>query len=300
MRFIYTLIMALWSFAATAQTKVDIVTRLGPTTAQYQFLAQFVEELNKSQTSYEYRIAVVPGAEGETAFYRFLSINEEEKRDAVLYTSQVTIADPRHNRIADFNYVTTLSISVAAIMANKETAVSIDELVAKIRSKEITYYASTVSSNTGKMLNQIFLKKYGLENKVKQINYANPQDILRAVLNKEADYTIFNPDTMHAHLNVLALANSYRAKGYPDVKIGKELNFNEFNYNAFSLFAIPKTNKKLYDNIHESFTKACMSASVQQIIELRKYIGICMNHDQIVKELIKERDMLIKAELKDK
>lgn len=300
MKFVIAFVMSFFSFAAVAQTKVDIVTRLGPTTAQYQFLAQFVEELNAAQKSYEYRIAHVPGAEGETAFYRFLSINNEEKRDAILYSSQVTIADPRYNRIPDFDYVTTLSVSVAAIMSNKNTAGSVEELVEKIRSKEITYYASTVSSNTGKMLNQIFLKKYGLENKVKQINYANPQEILRAVLTGESDYTIFNPDTMHAHLNVLVLANSYRAKGYPDVKIGKDINFPEFNYNAFSLFAVPKTNKKLYDGVRDSFMKACAAPSVQQIIEVRKYIGICMTNDEIVKELIKERDLLIRSELKEK
>ena len=300
MKFVMGLMFLLFSHVSFAQgqTKVDIVTRLGPTTAQYQFLTQFVDNLNKEQSKYEYRIAVVPGAEGETAFNRFLSITNEEKRDAILYSSQVTIADPRHNRIASFDYVTTLSMSVAALMVNKEVASNIEEFLEHVRRKEVVYYAGTISSNTGKILNQIFMKKYGIENKVRTINYANPQDILRAMIGKEADYTIFNPESVNDNLNLLMISNTQTAKAYPGVKTGKELQFDEFSYNAFSVFSVPKNNKKLYEGVRESFIKTCNSDSVQKLIDLRKYIGICLTHDEILGELIKERDMLIRSELR--
>jgi tripartite-type tricarboxylate transporter receptor subunit TctC len=282
--------------AALAETKkVDIVTRLGPTTAQYVYLNEFVRELNETQDEYEYRVSVVPGAQGETAFKRFVSINEEEKRDAILYSSQVTFSDPKYgNRMNDFNYVTTLSMSVASLMIKDKTVTSLDEFVQKIRSKDVTYFGATVSSNTGAMLNEIFVKQFGLESKVKRINYANPQEILRAVLVGESDYTIFNPESMYAHLNMLVVANSSRPKAYPNVPTGKEIGFIEFDYSAFSLLAIPKSNQKLYDNILASFMKACNSENVRMLIEKRNNMALCMTNQQIVEALKKERNLLVK------
>ena len=235
-RIVAALLLMCSAALAAEPKKVDIITRLGPTTAQYVYLTEFVRELNEIQDDYEYRVSVVPGAQGETAFKRFVSINEEEKRDAILYSSQVTFSDPKYgNRMNDFNYVTTLSMSVASLMIKDKSVTNLEEFVKKIRTKDITYFGATVSSNTGAMLNEIFLKQYGLENKVKRINYANPQEILRAVLVGESDYTIFNPETMYAHLNMLVVANSSRPKAYPNVPTGKEIGFIEFDYSAFSL-----------------------------------------------------------------
>ena len=293
-RVISTLLL-MCSAALAEPKKVDIVTRLGPTTAQYVSLTEFVRELNETQSDYEYRVSVVPGAQGETAYKRVLSITNEEKRDAILYSSQVTFSDPKHgDRMNSFNYVTTLSMSVASLMIKDKTVTSLDEFVKKIRSKDVTYFGATVSSNTGVMLNEIFLRQYGLEDKVKRINYANPQDILRAVLGGESDYTIFNPETMHVHLNMLVVANSTRPKAYPNVPTGKELGFVEFDYSAFSLLAIPKSNQKLYDNVLNSFMKACNSESVRTLIEKRNNMALCMTNQQIVDALKKERDLLIK------
>jgi len=292
-------LLAMCSAALAESRKVDIITRLGPTTAQFMYLNEFVKELNETQSQIEYRVSVVPGAQGETAFKRFVSINEEERRDAILYSSQVTFTDPKQgNRMDDFNYVTTLSMSVASLMIKDKSTKSLDEFVRTIRSKDVTYFAATVSSNTGVMLNEIFLKHYGLESKVKRINYANPQDILRAVLVGEADYTIFNPETMHAHLNMLVVANSSRPKAYPNVPTGKEVGFNEFDYSAFSLFAIPKSNQKLYDSILNSFMTTCNSANIRALIEKRNNMAFCMTNQQIVESLKKERNLLIKYNIK--
>jgi tripartite-type tricarboxylate transporter receptor subunit TctC len=292
---IVTVLLLMCSAALAEPKKVDIVTRLGPTTAQYVYLNEFVRELNETQDEYEYRVSVVPGAQGETAFKRFVSINEEEKRDAILYSSQVTFSDPKYgNRMNDFNYVTTLSMSVASLMIKDKTVTSLDEFVQKIRSKDVTYFGATVSSNTGAMLNEIFVKQFGLESKVKRINYANPQEILRAILVGESDYTIFNPETMYAHLNMLVVANSSRPKAYPNVPTGKEIGFIEFDYSAFSLLAIPKSNQKLYDNILASFMKACNSENVRTLIEKRNNMALCMTNQQIVEALKKERNLLVK------
>jgi tripartite-type tricarboxylate transporter receptor subunit TctC len=292
---IVTALLLMCSAALAETKKVDIVTRLGPTTAQYVYLNEFVRELNETQDEYEYRVSVVPGAQGETAFKRFVSINEEEKRDAILYSSQVTFSDPKYgNRMNDFNYVTTLSMSVASLMIKDKTVTSLDEFVQKIRSKDVTYFGATVSSNTGAMLNEIFVKQFGLESKVKRINYANPQEILRAILVGESDYTIFNPESMYAHLNMLVVANSSRPKAYPNVPTGKEIGFIEFDYSAFSLLAIPKSNQKLYDNILASFMKACNSENVRTLIEKRNNMALCMTNQQIVEALKKERNLLVK------
>jgi tripartite-type tricarboxylate transporter receptor subunit TctC len=283
------------AFAQTKLEKVDIVTRLGPTTPQHVILTEFVRELNHLQNYYEYRIYVVPGAQGENAYNRFLSINNEEKRNAILYSSQITFSDPKHNdRMNNFNYVTTLSMSVASLMIKNNNVNNLDEFVEKIRSKDITYFAATVSSNTGMMLNEIFLRRYGLENKVKRINYTNPQDILRAVLNEESDYTIFNPEQMSIHLNMLVVANSTRSKAYPNVPTGKEIRFDEFDYSAFSLLAIPKSNQKLYDNVFAFFMNVCNSENIRVLIEKRKSMNICMTNEQIINALKKEQNLLIK------
>ena len=294
-RVIAALLLMCSATLASEPKRVDIVTRLGPTTAQYVYLTEFVRELNETQNVYEYRVSVVPGAQGETAYKRVLSITDEEKRDAILYSSQVTFSDPKHgNRIDTFNYVTTLSMSVASLMIKDKSVTNVDELVKRIREKEVTYFAATVSSNTGAMLNEIFLRRYGLENKVKRINYPNPAEILRAVLVGESDYTIFNPETMHAHLNMLVVANSTRPAAYPNVPTGREIGFTDFDYSAFSLLAIPKSNQRLYDNVLASFMKACNSENIRSLIEKRNNMALCMTNQQIVEALRKERDLLIK------
>jgi tripartite-type tricarboxylate transporter receptor subunit TctC len=185
-------------------------------------------------------------------------------------------------------------MSVASLMIKDKTVTSLEEFVKKIRSKDVTYFGATVSSNTGAMLNEIFVKQFGLESKVKRINYANPQEILRAVLVGESDYTIFNPESMYAHLNMLVVANSSRPKAYPNVPTGKEIGFIEFDYSAFSLLAIPKSNQKLYDNILASFMKACNSENVRTLIEKRNNMALCMTNQQIVEALKKERNLLVK------
>jgi tripartite-type tricarboxylate transporter receptor subunit TctC len=93
---------------------------------------------------------------------------------------------------------------------------------------------------------------------------------------------------------MLVVANSSRPKAYPNVPTGKEIGFIEFDYSAFSLLAIPKSNQKLYDNILASFMKACNSENVRMLIEKRNNMALCMTNQQIVDALKKERDLLIK------
>jgi len=138
----------------------------------------------------------------------------------------------------------------------------------------------------------MFMKHFNITDKIKVIKYANPQDILRAMHTREIDYTIFNPESFVADFNPILMGNRQRIWAYPNIPTGFELKIEDFFYDAYSVFAVPKTNLDEFNNFQKAFLEACNSEKVKSLIEKRKYVSVCWNNNLIYDSIKKEYDML--------
>jgi tripartite-type tricarboxylate transporter receptor subunit TctC len=164
-----------------------------------------------------------------------------------------------------------------AVLVNPESDIkNINDLVNKIRSKEITYSASTLTSPAALMMNDIFANHFKIKDKVQQINYKSPSDIILAVMNKEVDYTVFTVPDM-TNLRALMVSSDQRLETFPDAPTGKELGVNSFNLSTILVYAIPKNEDRLAKIFENDMKKACAAPEFDKVAKLRApYLSVCM------------------------
>jgi tripartite-type tricarboxylate transporter receptor subunit TctC len=282
---------------AMAQTKVEIVSRIANTNVSGQLAVQFMQKLNETQSDYEFRFFTVPGSAGEGAYQRMLAL----KSNIILYGNQSFFSNPKtnaNNRVDQIHFLTSHTVSYAAFMVNPDNPVNtIDEFVAQMQTKGGFYAGSINSSGGGPVLTSIFLDKYKLEDKVKIVHYKNVPDRVRAVFIKEADFMINNPASANVAekgtLKMIAMSSPTRQLDYPTIPTGAELGFPEFNFGAYTSFAILKSEKELIAKIQPLFDKVCNDPEIKKHISERKYVPICINDESIKKMIADEKKMFI-------
>lgn len=278
----------LLSTAALAQQKpvVDIITSIPLSGSGGQIGHHMTTILNSVQSEREYRFGVVPGAQGDTAALRVLTLSKAGQ-SALLFNGITTFTTNRLNKIndkdafdRDNDFVLSYGIgkNVLALLVNPESDIkTLDQLLARIRSKPTSYSAATLTSPAAIMMNEIFLTKFNLKDRVKQINYANPAEIALAVMNKEVDYTIFTiPDMLN--LKALLVSSDRRLHTFPDAPTGKEAGIEEFNLSTILLYAVPKENEGLAKTFEEDMRKACAAPEFEKVAKIRMpYLSYCMD-----------------------
>lgn len=314
---IRTLIVAAFAFTLTgapgmAETKkVDIVTKVIPSNVAGQFLLRTVQLLNAGQTDFEFRIQTVPGAAGEAAYQKALLAKQPGANPAILFGPQTFFSNPKTNqqdRTKDFVFLSSLSVSVPGLIVHRDLPVaSIDDLVAYIRSRAVTYYAGSINSNGGgPLLTQIFLDRFKLHDKVKVVLYKGVSDRIRALTQKEADFTFNNPASFNildnsGDLKIVALAAPQRLAGYDDVPTGKEQGFDEFTYGAVNLFALVKGDPELTDRLEPLFRQVCSDPEIQRQVAQRRHAPLCIGRGAIGELIANEKQRLtdLNVELSD-
>jgi len=297
MRYILSLItLVLLSVSSYAQTKVEIVSRIANTNVSGQLATQFINKLNESQSEYEFRFFTVPGSAGEGAYQRMLTL----KNNIIVYGNQSFFSNPKtntNNRVEQIHFLTSHTVSYAAFMVNPDNpANTIDEFVSQM--KNGGFYAGSInSSGGGPVLTSIFLDKYKLEDKVKIVHYKNVPDRVRAVFIKEADFMINNPASANiaekGTLKIIAMSSPTRQPDYPAVPTGAELGFPEFNFGAYTSFAVLKSEKELIAKIQLLFNKVCDDPEIKKHIVERRYVPVCINDETIKKMIADEKKMFI-------
>ena len=296
MKYILSLMLVLFSVSSHAQTKVEIVSRIANSNVSGQLATQFMNKLNKSQSEYEFRFFTVPGSAGEGAYQRMLAL----KSNVILYGNQSFFSNPKtntNNRVDQIHFLTSHTVSYAAFMINPDNPVNtIDEFVAQMKGGG--FYASSInSSGGGPVLTSIFLDKYKLEDKVKIVYYKNVPDRVRAVFIKEADFMINNPASANVAekgtLKIIAMSSPTRQPDYPAVPTGAELGFPEFNFGAYTSFAVLKSEKELIAKIQPLFDKVCADPEIKKHILDRKYVPVCIDNQAIQTMIADEKKMFI-------
>ena len=295
---IAALFLALTSSAvAQEKTIVDIYTSLPVSGSGGQIAVGITKALNVVQNQREYKLGVIQGAQGDTSALRAI-VDATQGKNVILYNglSMFTfnrIANPTPGFDRDKDFITSVGIGKNhyAIMVDSSSDVkTLEQLVAKIKSKPETFMAATLTSPGAIMLNEMFVKKFGLN--VKQINYKTPAEILLAVQNKEVDYTLFTVPDMQ-QLRALAVSSQERLKTFPDAPTARELGFPEFETSSILLFAIPKDNGRLLTVFEEDMKKVCASPEFEPVSKLRSpYLSYCLNSKDAAEVVAKENALI--------
>ena len=301
MRLLYIIVALLFAASAQAQTKIDVISRIANSNVSGQLAVQFLNKLNETQTEYEFRFQTIPGSAGESAYQRVLALNN----NAILYGNQAFFSNPKtntDNRVDQFHFLSSHLVSYAAFMiAPDNPANTIDEFVAQLRKKESFYAGSLNSSGGGPVLNSIFIDKYKLNDNVKNIFYKNVPDRVRAIIIRESDYMINNPASANVAdkgtLKMLAMSSSYRLPEYPNVPTGAELGFPEFQFGAYTSFAILKNQKELINKLQSLFAKVCADPEIKKQIQERRYVPECIGDTEIKKLIADEKKLFIERNI---
>ena len=297
---IAALFLALTSSAiAQEKTIIDIYTSLPVSGSGGQIAVGMTKALNSVQNEREYRLGVIQGAQGDTSALRAL-VDAGQGKNVILYNglSMFTfnrIANPSPGFDREKDFVTSMSIGKNhyAIMVSKDSDVkTLEQLVAKLKSKPESFMAATLTSPGAIMLNDMFVKKFGLN--VKQINYKTPAEILLAVQNKEVDYTVFTVPDMQ-QLRALAVSSQQRLQTFPEAPTARELGFPEFETSSILVFAVPRASGKLLSTFENDMKKACVSPEFEPVSKLRSpYLSYCLNSKETSEIVSKENDLINK------
>ena len=280
---------ALLSVSAHAQSQkpvVDIYTPLPVVGTGGQIGVGLTRILNSVQNEREYRLGVIQGAQGDTAMLR-THTEAQNNRNVIVFTGVSTFTfngienpNPGFDRQTDFILSNGIGKNTLAIMVHPQSPLKdVKDLVNHIKNKNgETFMASTLTSPASKMLNDIFMKQYGIpENKVKVINYKTTPEIKFAIENKEADYSIFTIPEFD-QLKFLAVSSPKRLSNFPNVPTGAEVGFKEFTLESILLFAVPKANAKFLDTFESDMKKVCASPDFEPISRIRApHLSYCMD-----------------------
>lgn len=279
--------LALLATPVLAQTKpvVEIVTSIPISGSGGQIGFGITTILNTVQSEREYRFSAIPGAQGDTAALRVLAL-ANSGQPAVLFNGSTTFTSNRLSKTTekdvfdrDNDFILSYGIgkNSLAVMVNPDSDIkTVNDLVEKIRSKEITYSASTLTAPAALMMNDIFTNHFKIKDKVKQINYKSPSEIILAVMNKEVDYTVFTVPDM-TNLKALMVSSDQRLDTFPGAPTGKELGVNDFNLSTILLYAIPKNEDKLAAVFESDMKKVCAAPEFDKVSKLRTpYLSLCM------------------------
>jgi len=285
-----------------AQNKpvVDIYTSLPVVGSGGQIVVGITKVLNSVQNEREYRLGVVQGAQGDTSMLRALT-EARNGRNVVLYNgvstftfNRITNKDSEFDRDKDFVISTSIGKNTYAIMVASDSDVkTIDQLVAKIKgSSKETFMATTLTAPGSIVLNDIFVKKYGIADKVKTINYKTSPEIKLAIENKEADYTVFTVPDMQ-NLNALVVSSPQRLSYFPNAPTANELGMKEFSLQSILVFALPKPNEKFKKIFEEDMKKVCASPDFEPISKLRApYLSFCLTPEDSVATIQNEISLI--------
>ena len=278
---ISTALAASMSTAIAAET-VEIYSSIPVSGTGGQIGLGITQILNTVQDKREYKFVNAPGAQGDTSVLRAMQ-NSKLGQNVVIFNGVSTYTfnrlanpSPGFDRDKDLIYSVGIGKNALGIMINPDSPIkNLDELVSSLKKKEKSYFATTLTAPASIMLNEIFVKKYGLTG-VQQINYKTPQEIILALQNKEADYTLFTVPDM-TNLKAVLVSSDKRLVSFPDAPTAKEAGFDEFNLSSILVYAVPTDRKDFVKTFEEDMALACKNPKFEMVSKIRApYLSYCL------------------------
>jgi len=266
-----------------ATEQVEIITSIPVAGSGGQIGAGITQILNKVQTEREYKFVVSPGAQGDTSALK--AIADAKTQNVVMFngisvttTNRLLNVNPGFDRDKDFIHTVGIGKNYYAVMVSQDSPIkNIDDLVSSIKNKQESYFSTTLTAPGSVILNDIFMKKYSLENKIKTINYKTPQEIILALNNKESDYTIFTISDM-INLKAILVSSENRLIQFPDAPTARQSGFDAFSLSSILVFSIPKEREAFEKTFEEDMKKVCADPDYERVANIRApYRSECMS-----------------------
>ena len=228
MRNIFLVIMILFSTSVYAQKQqIEVVSRFDTSKTTAIVAMEFIRILNKTQTKFEFRFVALPGAAGEIADIRAISLTRSNIPTLVLGSTS-SWALNRYTFGNTFDRDNDLvpligfgGVPFAIQVSPNSKIENLDQLVNSIRNKKESYHATTVSGSASNFFANVFIDYYQLSN-VKHISYRLSSDMVYSIINNETDFAISNiADSLP--LKSIAISSEERLSFLSNTATGKEI-----------------------------------------------------------------------------
>jgi tripartite-type tricarboxylate transporter receptor subunit TctC len=282
---------------AYAGQQVEIVTRFGPSTSSGRFAIEAMNMLNEMQKDYDFKVSVIIGANGEAADQRALVIGKKQPillwNSSSSYTFNRYFVGNTYDRDNDLIPLQGMAGVPFSIQVAPDSPIeTYEDFIKFVKSKPVVYMGNTASSSSVNLLKAILIKTNKIDN-IKDLVYEKPFDITRAVLTKEADFTIFNPADV-VGLKQLVTSSPDRTFKYRNVPVGKEVNMPDFIYTSQTLVSVPKEQKEFGEKIQPLLAKICYDQRFSDVVEKSNYFSSCLGPNGMKKRIIDEMKLIEK------
>lgn len=258
--------------------EISIITRFPNGSVGQQTGFQFVKRLNSIQNQYTFTLRSIPGALGETADQRVLTLGRNGTK--VVWFGPITSftlnrfeIGNTYDRDNDFFFIRSLQSTYQSLVVSKSSNIkTVSELVNHIRNKPKAFYGAQLEVGAAKFLSNIFTRQFGITN-VEMIKYKDLGEIILALNNREIDYSIF---VRPAVTDVLTeIANTK-----PD-----QTSIPLFVFETLSAFAVPKELTAFGQSLIPTFMSLCKDKEILELLTKIQYNETCYDNAAIRKRI---------------
>ena len=285
--------------AAYAAKQIDIYSMFSLGAAGTIIGYEVVNRLNTIQSEYEFRLSSLPGAAGDNASLKAITV-ARAGQDVLLWqgTSGYTFGKyasaniNAYDRDNDLVPLVSFAGTPFHLMVEPDSEIkTFADLIGQFSKKDVVYFGSTSTNPVTPFLNAIFMKSNGLKPS-KDLNYTSPFDITKSILGKESEYTIFSPTDVRG-LRSLVMSGPERSRLYPNVPTGKELGMKDFVFTSTMQIAVPKEKSEFGLKFTQMMLQICYDQKFNDAVEKIGYETKCLSGDKL-KSSIKEEALMIK------
>ena len=181
--------------------------------------------------------------------------------------------------------------NMVLVVSSEKGAKTLDELIAKLRSADLTY-ASTGAGTIGHLSSELFLLATQL--KAGHVAYRGSSQSLTDVLRGEVAFAIDSaaavvPFLQNNSLRPLAVTGTHRLKGLPEVKTFAEQGLAGLEiYAWWAVMAPAATPQPVLQKIGDEIDKALASDDTRSRIEIMQVEPVRMRGDALRQFMVKE------------
>ena len=181
--------------------------------------------------------------------------------------------------------------NMVLVLSSEKGAKTLDELIAKLRSADLTY-ASTGAGTIGHLSSELFLLATQL--KAGHVAYRGSSQSLTDVLRGEVAFAIDSaaavvPFLQNNSLRPLAVTGTHRLKGLPEVKTFAEQGLAGLEiYAWWAVMAPAATPQPVLQKIGDEIDKALASDDTRSRIEIMQVEPVRMRGDALRQFMVKE------------
>lgn len=301
MRIFVIIASLLYATIANAASQVDIISMYSNASATSVMIQEVAIRLNKMQSDFEFRVANIPGAAGDSAALKAISVARYDQNvllwhgiSTYSFGKFVSANVNAYDRDKDLVPVQAFAGVPFHLLVNTDD--DFNSTLEKFRKKDVVYFANTGSVPTALLLNGIFVKSSGIK-MPKELSYSQGPEALKSVVIGESDYVIYTQSVSEVvGLKALVTSAQVRSQKFPNVPTGKEVGMPDFNYVSTTAISVPKEKREFGEKLIPLLQKICNEPSFIERVEKLGYESKCYGNDVLTKTISSDLDQIRKYE----